>query len=342
MDSDLLYRSHQSLWNTLANLLARAERDIRQLSPQAIEQMGQLYRVATSDLALAQRDFPQHPVTKYLNQLVARGHAVIYRSEPVAGSRFRRFVTRDFPRVYREMLPFTLTAALLFWLPALLAFVLILTQPDTSRWILPAQAQELQATIAEGKLWTDIPVAERPYSSSFIMQNNIQVAFLAFGGGLLAGLYTVWIMVFNGLLLGGMLGLTGRYGLGFDLATFVIGHGVIELSVIIMAGGAGLMIGWAIIHPGLLRRADAIKVAAGRSVFIVIGCVPLLAIAGTIEGFISPMENLPWAVKWMVGLITGALLYAYLLLAGRSPRLKWKAGQTPVTEGSAPSVPGSD
>lgn len=341
MDSNQLYQSHQTFWKTLSDLLVRAERDIRQLSPQEIERMGQLYRVATSDLALAQRDFPRHPVTKYLNQLVAQGHAVIYRSEPLVGNRLRKFVLQDFPRVYREMLPFTLTATLLFWLPALLAFFVILAQPDTSRWLLPQQAQDLRATIEEGKLWTDIPLAERPYTSSFIMRNNIQVAFMAFGGGLLAGLYTVWILIYNGLMLGGMLGLTGYYGLGFDLATFVIGHGVIELSVIMMAGGAGLMLGWAIIHPGLLRRADAIKVAANRAVLLVIGCVPLLVIAGTIEGFVSPAETLPWAVKWSVGLITGILLYSYLFLAGRAPRLKWHDKQS-LKAGSELSTPGSD
>lgn len=342
MDSTQLYQSHQAFWAKLADLLKRAERDIRQLSPQEIEQMGQLYRVATSDLALAQRDFPRHPVTKFLNQLVAQGHAVIYRSEPLVASRLRRFVTWDFPRVYREMLPFTITATLLFWLPALLAFFVILYQPETSRWFLPEQAQSLRAMIEDGELWTDIPLAERPYTSSFIMRNNIQVAFLAFGGGLLAGLYTVWILIFNGLMLGGILGLTGHYGLGFDLATFVVGHGVIELSVIMMTGGAGLMIGWAIIHPGLLRRADAVKAAASQSVLIVIGCVPLLVIAGMIEGFLSPAEKLHWVVKWGTGVITGILLYGYLFLAGRPPRLKWYEVHKPVTEGSVLSDPGSD
>ena len=155
------------------------------------------------------------------------------------------------------------------------------------------------------------------------MQNNIQVAFLAFGSGILGGVVTVWIMVFNGLLLGGLTGLTSHYDLGFDLWTFVIGHGVIELSVIFIAGGAGLTLGWAIIHPGLLRRRDALALAARKSVRLIIGCVPLLVIAGTIEGFISPAENIPWPVKWSIGLVSGLLLYSYLLLAGRERR-RWK------------------
>ncbi len=317
MDANQLYQTHQPDWKALSELIDRAERDIRRLSPADISSLGRYYRVATSDLALAQRDFPRHPVATYLNQLVARGHAVIYRSEPFVTNRIKDFITAGFPRVYREMLPFIITASLIFWISALIAMAAIWIQPDASRWLLPEQVQSLRGTVEEGKLWMDIPVEERPYSSTFIMRNNIQVAFLAFAGGVSAGLYTVWVMAMNGLILGGLTGLTAHYGLGWDLWAFVIGHGVIELSVIMMAGGAGLMLGWAIIHPGLLRRLDALKIAANRAVTLVIGCVPLLMIAGAIEGFVSPAADILWPVKWAVGLGSGVLLYSYLLLAGR-------------------------
>lgn len=322
MDPNQLYQTHLSDWKALSALIESAEREVSRLSPAEVSSLGRLYRVATSDLALAQRDFPRHPVATYLNQLVARGHAVIYRSEPLVTNRIKEFIVAGFPRVYREMLPFTLTATLLFWVPALLAMAAIWIQPDASRWLLPTETQKLRETIEEGKLWVDIPVEERPYTSSFIMRNNIQVAFMAFAGGVSAGLYTVYIMAMNGLMLGGLTGLTAHYGLGWDLWNFVIGHGVIELSVIMMAGGAGLMIGWAMIHPGLLRRLDALKIAANRAVRLVIGCVPLLMIAGTIEGFISPAENIAAPVKWLVGLGSGVLLYLYLLRGGRVVKRK--------------------
>ena len=166
--------------------------------------------------------------------------------------------------------------------------------------------------IERQELWIDVPVNERPYFSSFIMQNNIQVTFLAFGGGMTSGLLTIWIMVFNGLLLGGLTGLTAHHGVGFELWTFVIGHGVVELTVIFIAGGAGLMLGWAILQPGLRRRRDALTLAAQEAVKLLIGCVPLLVIAGLIEGFISPNEQLHSLVKWGVGLGSGLLLYGYL------------------------------
>lgn len=317
MATESFVQARQADWQQLTRLLDRAQQDAGRLSPEDVHQLGQLYRATASDLAVAQRDYAAELVTQYLNQLVARAHATIYRSEPLALGRLRRFVTTGFPRVYREMLPFILTATLLFVGPLAATWWATAQDPATARWLLPAEVQDLIPMIEDGQLWTSIPINQRPYASSFIMQNNIQVCFLAFGGGMLAGLATVYVMAFNGLLMGGLSGLTAHYGLADELWTFVIGHGVIELSVIMMAGGAGLRLGWAMLHPGEYHRRAALALAANRAVRLMIGTVPLLVIAGTIEGFISPNEFIPAPVKWGVGLLSGALLYSYLLLAGR-------------------------
>lgn len=317
MNAERFTETRRADWQALSLLLDRGQNSPQALSPADVLELSRLYRAATADLALAQRDFPRHQVTRYLNQLVARGHAIVYQGEPLAWQRLRRFATAGFPRAVRQTGPFILTAALLFILPALLAGLLTNWNPEAAQWLLPPQVQQLIPQIEEQQLWTDIAVEERPYASGFIMRNNIQVTFLAFSGGMLAGLLTVYIMVLNGLLLGGLTGLTAHHGVGFELWTFVIGHGVVELTVIFIAGGAGLALGWAILHPGLLRRRDALALAARRAVLLIVGCAPLLVLAGAIEGFISPNESLLWPVKWAVGLGAGALLYAYLLLAGR-------------------------
>lgn len=317
MNAEHFYESRRAEWQALSRLLDRSQKTPRQLSPDEIQELSRLYRAATADLALAQRDFPRHRVTLYLNQLVARGHAMIYQGEPLALNRVRRFVGVGFPRTFRHAAPFILASALLFIVPALLAGLLAGWNPEAARWLLPPEVQELIPLIEDQELWTNIEVEDRPYASSFIMTNNIRVSFLAFGGGMLLGLLTVYIMMMNGLILGGLTGLTAHYGVGFELWTFVIGHGVVELSVIFIAGGAGLALGWAILQPGLLRRRDALALAARQAVRLIVGCVPLLVLAGIIEGFISPNESLPWPVKWAVGLGTGLLLYSYLLLAGR-------------------------
>ncbi len=317
MDPDQFSRSRYESWQALNELLAVARKQRHRLTPDEIDRLGRLYRAASADLAVAQRDFPGSDVSRFLNQLVARAHAVVYRGHPLLLSRFWRFVSHGFPQAYRENWAFTLVAGLIFILPALLAGFVVRINPEAAGHLLPPEVRRLETTIKERQLWTNIPIQERPYVSSFIMRNNIQVSFLAFGLGVIGGVFTVWVMLLNGLILGGITGLTAFYGLGFDLWTFVIGHGVIELSVIIMAGGAGLSLGWAVLRPGLLRRRDALGLAAKRSVRLIVGAVPLLVIAGLIEGFISPAEDIRAGIKWGVGFGSGVFLYAYLLFAGR-------------------------
>jgi len=317
MRPDELVQARRQDWEALSRLVERAQRNIRLLNPGEVTMLSSLYRAATSDLALARRDFPRHSVTEYLNQLVGRAHATIYREEPMAAKRLVGFFGRDFPRLFRRTFVFTLAAFLLVIVPALAAGATTAISPSSARWLLPEDVQQLIPQIEQGELWTDIAIRQRPYASAFIMQNNLRVSFMAFGSGVSGGLLTLLVLATNGLIMGGLLGLTSHYGVGFGLATFMIGHGVIELSVIFIAGGSGLMIGWALLRPGLLRRRDALSVAARDAVRLLLGAAPLLIVAGMIEGFVSPAANIAWQVKWGIGIASGVLLYMYLLLAGR-------------------------
>ena len=317
MQPDEFVRTRQREWEQLSHFLQRAEREIRRLTPEEIDQLGRLYRATTSDLALAQRDFPTHRVTVYLNQLVGRAHATIYQEKPLAWRQLKTFALAGFPQLFRESLLFIFAAALLFFVPGILSAVATFLEPTTAYSLLPEGAQDLITRLENRELWFDMSVEERPYMSSFIMTNNIGVAFRAFAGGVLMGLFTLYILVFNGLLLGSVTGLAFHYGVGMDVWNFVIGHGVIELSIICFAGGAGLMLGWAILRPGLYSRRDALVAAARRAVLLLLGSVPFLVVAGLIEGFISPAETIPWPLKWVVGIGSGAVMYGYLFLAGR-------------------------
>jgi uncharacterized membrane protein SpoIIM required for sporulation len=323
MNTEEFYQSRKQEWQRLADLVERGNRDVRNLALQDIEHLASLYRAVSSDLAFAKRDFPHDSVTKYLNHLVARAHAMLYRGEPFALNHLIDFARRGFPRLFRETFVFTLVAFLMFTLPAVAAGVSTAISPQSAQWLLPVEVQELIPIVENKGLWIDIPVHERPFASSFIMQNNIRVSFLAFSSGLTGGLLTLWVLVMNGLIIGGLLGLTSHYGVGFELATFVIGHGVIELTVIFMAGGSGLMLGWAMLQPGLMRRRDALAQVAQKSVRLLGGAIPWLVVAGLIEGFISPSESIPWQVKWAVGITSGVVLYGYLFLAGREVKKPW-------------------
>jgi uncharacterized membrane protein SpoIIM required for sporulation len=301
-------------WNRLEDLLARAGGGrLNGLAPAQVLTLAALYRRATADLARAQRDWPDEPVHRYLNGLVARGHGIVYRRGGEVWRRIRTFYSETLPRTYREAAPFLFAAGALMFVPAIVSYFVVLANPDAAYSIAPAN---LIDKVHHHQLWTNIPPADRIAVGGEIMANNIWVSMVAFSLGVVFGLPVIYVMISNGIHLGGVFGLTQAYGLSGGLFEFVIGHGVLELSIIVAQGAAGLMMGWALISPGNLKRSDALAIATRRAFTLLLGLAPLLVIAGLIEGNVSP-SNAPFALKVAIGLITGLFFYSYLILAGR-------------------------
>ena len=301
----------RSVWSELEELLNRTRRrGVKDMSTIQLNRLGYLYRRITSDLAVARRDFPDDHCVTYLNALASRAHASIYQASPLKRNTIRNFFRYGFPTLFRRNLPFIVAAFLMFAIGFGTAYWIALAKPAFAERL---THQHIVETIHAEEMWTDIPALRRNLAASFIMTNNIRVAFLAFASGITFMVGTVCILAFNGVHIGVIAGLCHVHGLALPLWEFVSPHGYIELTTIFIAGGAGLKMGYALIAPTQFTRKQALTDAAKIAVQLIGGCVVLLIIAGVIEGFVSP-SSLPPIVKIGFGFSTGVLLFCYLFL----------------------------
>jgi uncharacterized membrane protein SpoIIM required for sporulation len=315
MSSNRFINERKRAWQRLEDLLALLDRSsLRRLHREEVRELGRIYRRTASDLAIARAESRDPRLVTYLNSLVIRAHGRIYQADAQGGRRLRHFFTRDFPRTFRRTWHYTAVTFTFFWVFAVIGFVGTWRDAEFSEFagIGPDMRQVVKARI---HWWEELNEANQ-VGSSAILTNNIGVTFYAFALGAMFGVGTLYLMAYNGALFGSLFALVYRAGYGNELLTFVVGHGVIELSCIYIAGGAGLLIGGALLVPGDLSRADALKTRGLEAIRLIAGCAVLLVIAGIIEGFISPAPINP-AIKFTVAALTGIALYSYLLLAGR-------------------------
>lgn len=303
-------------WQRLENLLEIIETSsLKRLSNREIREFGDLYRRAATDLAVARAETRDPKLINYLNSLVIRAHGKIYRAENQGLSLLWNFFARDFPRVFRETWNYTFLAFAVFTFFGIASFLLAFY--DMNFVDMLGLGNIKIAAQNNDQWWLDLNKANQ-IGATGILANNIMVSFRAFAFGAFFGIGTILVLVYNGLMIGGVLGVCYKVSPAFgnSLVTFMVGHGVVELSCIFIAGGAGMLIGYSIINPGDKTRVEALKKNGIKAVKLAIGCACLLVIAGIIEGFISPAA-IPAPFKYATGILTGVAMYVYLLLAGR-------------------------
>jgi len=296
-------------WDRLAALLAQAQAaGVRHLSRAELRETALLYRQAASDLSTLRQDSTARAYAEHVNQLLARAHHIIYSSRRKGFKKIFYFLRDDYPAIVQQQIGYVLLALVLSLAGAALGSVLTLARPQFMRHMLgPAMVE----TIERHEMWTHSIVGIEPVASSAIMTNNLSVCFMAFAGGILFGLGPVYSMFLNGMLLGVVGVACAQHGMAVDLWSFVAPHGSLELPSILLAGGAGLRLAHGLLFPGIYRRRDSIAKAGVEATRLVSGVIPLLVIAGSLEGFFSPSNAQHW-LKFTVGGLLFTLLVVWL------------------------------
>lgn len=304
-------------WEAFRTVAVRMERaGVGALSPSEIPAFAAQYREVAADLARARSYQVDLRVIEYLERVVSAGHNALYRARGKERTPVGHYLLREFPAAVIASWRYVVLAFLLFTIPGVIGYIMIRERPELAEElvspVMVSRAEQAAARQEDGEGYAETPEDIRPVLAAAIITNNLQVSFGVFVGGITGGLLTAWLLFYNGMLIGLGLGLFKNYdALGY-LVTFVIGHGILELTAIFISAGAGFRVAKALIAPGDRTRRDALVVEGRIAVRMIGAVVTLLAIAGVIEGLLSASAAPP-AFKYGVSAATVVFLILYLL-----------------------------
>jgi uncharacterized membrane protein SpoIIM required for sporulation len=303
----------KSHWTRLETLLEQSQKQgLGTLTRSELREMGLLYRQAAADLSSLREDPSGNYYARSLNLLLARAHNTIYSGQKARGSGVFHFYGTVYPMIFRRNLPWIATSFGIFMVGALAGMLLTLTHPNFMHLFL---GERMMDSIEHHKMWTDSVVGIKPLASSGIMANNLFVTLMVFASGITAGTYTLYLMVYNGVLMGVVGTACWLSGMSLSLWSFVAPHGVLELPAIFVAGGAALRIAQAMLFPGYLSRRDSLIKNGGEAVRLFLGTIPMLIVAGLLEGFVSPLTNLSPKFKFSLAAAIGSVFFIYLFFS---------------------------
>lgn len=329
MNLERWVKQRKKSWQSLEAILAGIDKNgMASLSQEELRQLGRLYRATSADLSRARSFFVDRHLESYINNLVVRAHNQVYQNANNRLIDLFRFLWVQFPKLVLRHFDYVSAAFALVALPLLGAYVGTNMDLNFARQELlhgqPLVPDQIWNTVEKQELWTNGVDRFSPLAASQIATHNIHVAVLAFALGITFGLGTVLILILNGISIGTIFGVCHNFGIARSLLAFVAPHGVLELTAIFISGGAGLLMGKALLFPGNYSRIDSLKQAAKPALGLFGGCIPLLIIAGTIEGFISPRTDISLLSRYWLSLTTFVLLALYFFIPRKEAAVEIK------------------
>jgi uncharacterized membrane protein SpoIIM required for sporulation len=316
-------------WRFLALEGVRWSRTLaRPRSLQQVEQFTSAYRQAATELARVRAFSPDKRLAEFIEQAVATAHFAVYRRNRTSAAAILAGAVFGFPAVVRRHWRYHLLALVLLLVPAVIAYLAVVYYPDTYYLFVDkglAAGRDPSASaefLADGLGPQDTSASTDIFFSQFLFTHNTRVAFICFAWGILLGLPTIYILVKTGLMLGGFTGLFVSKGLGIPYFAWILPHGVPEIGAIILCAGAGMLMGHRVLNPGDKSRADALRQAAADASVTALGCVPLLLVAGLIEG-IFRQSHADTGLRYALFLFMLATISLWLLLARAKARRDW-------------------
>jgi len=330
---DQFIRTHEASWTELDELVRRlrSPRQRRHLADHDIDRAIELYQQVSAQLSSARTWYGDSPLTARLTILVSEARAVIYGTGDSGGGAVRRFFLDEFPTAVWDARRFIAVAAALVFLPA---FYVAVWMSNSDAALEASGPEAVRTEYIEQDFeayYSSEPAAQ---FSTEVLINNIQVSFLAYALGIFGAIGTVIVLVFNGMFVGEAAGLFHAAGQPGKFWGLILPHGLIELTAVCVAGGAGLKLGWSMIAPGDRTRIEALGDEGRQSVPIVLGLILVFVIAGLVEGFVTP-SGLPTAARVGIGVLVEVAFIAYIVGFGR--RVAASAGDA-AADHSRPEV----
>ena len=314
MDVDRFLATNQPVWARLEALCKAGERNVNALDGAELDELVRLYQRTSTHLSFVRTYFADPGLNARLTTLVARAGSLVYGTRPRSLRAFLRFFSETFPAAVWHARWFVAVSAALTFVPAAAVGVWLANSPRALDAVAPGPLRQAYLGHEFSDYYKAQPSAQ---FAAEVTTNNIQVAFFAFAGGVLLCALTAYILIMNGANVGVAAGLFAAAGQSAHFYGLILPHGLLELTSVVIAGAAGLRLGWTIIDPGDRGRSAALTEEGRRAVTIVLGLILTFIVAGSIEGFVTG-SSLPTAARVGIGVVVELVFLTYVTVLGRN------------------------